>query len=964
MAGRLRRASLLPDVVNDRRIAPVDDAIPIVMPDPAKRATSDQGATEASTELLCKKGTASAFRSRSRAYDHKDTFEPPQRPTAPPPDIEEPDWSWYKYDGAPPVPPARAKSVGDEDLPTSWYKYETKPVASLFPPMEPASAKAPVCLTDRAPETTATPDIPSPGETPEQPAQIEATEVATAPPPVDAQAEPAPAQAAAIEARFTDAEPPTAEMEDVPISPSDPSVGIAEPVMDAPIVMVPAAEIPEPPPAPDMTPPALISTTSEEPAAAQGEPSSLTLPDEPEAQAVDPPATPAEPEEAHGAWHAELAPLEAATAPDEISAEVALLSGMPTARVNGHDEHGSEPDLDAPVEAAAPPPTEADVVAVTVPAEQLAPVTAEPLAIATMEPRSLERLLEPELSTSAAEQVEPAADLDNAVEALALGPSPEAAVEPAASRGEQRDEAAPSSAPVAAAKTPSPAKRVMLARLAVLLERMLSAKQPESKHETPAPETPLQGPSQSPAEASETIPLEGPAPPEPPAPPLETEAPVETAGPVVSQSDTDVVASETEETIDHTWREDEPEPVPAAVSLAATTEDTSRAETPEPASDLETAASEAAPAETAPTIAIHDLDRPSAETTAPVAAEAAEPVPQTEPSLISSQRPQDHAEAAASPTLFETVPEGEMAPDLRSPELIEPAPEALATSEPWAQISAGALAPTHEPPEDADVSSQAPPIADVEPPPLPVQEGAGALDEPAPGDPTELLVETGAPVQGSVEATAPHEELLPDEPPEAALIQATPTSIPAVAKSEAHAGNDKAALVSNLADLIHSVLTTTKFATKATVQGRYLRDRASEEPEPAQRGDDEELADAALPHPVAIRSRLGRTERALAFASAGMMIAAGYFSFSMWHDAGRVATPAPVAVAAAAPPSEAWGERARGATREVQEAVIDTPKAPNATSKNGGVKSADTQRPRSPAPQVALDRASLDRGRR
>jgi hypothetical protein len=969
MAGRLRRASLLPDVANARRIAPVDDAIPIVMPDPANRAASDQGATEASTDLLCKKGTASAFRSRSRAYDHKDTFEPPQRPSAPPPDIEEPDWSWYKYDGAPPVPTARAKSVSDEDLPTSWYKYETKPVASLFPLMEPASAKAAVCLTDRPPETAATPDIPPPGETLEQPTQIETADVLSVPALVDAQIELPAAQATAIEARLTDAEPPPAETEDLPISSPDPPVGIAEPVTDAPVVMAPTWEIPEPPPAPDMTLPALVSPTPEELATAQSEPSSPAPPDELEAQAVELPAASVEPERAHGAWHAELLPLEAAPAPDELSPEVTLLSEVPTARVDGQDEHGSEPDLDVPVEAAAPPPTDAEGVVVTVPAGQPTPVAAEPPAIATMEPRLIERPLEPEFSAlaavTAAEQAVLAADRDTSVEAPALGPSAEVAVEPAASRGGPPDEVAPTSATVAAAKTPSPAKRAMLARLAVLLERMLSAKQPESKHETPAPETPLPEPASLPAEASEAMPFEGPASPEPPAPPLETETAVEAAIRVVSQSDTDVAASVTEETIDHAWHEDEPEPVPPTFALATTTEDTSLAETPEPVSDLETAASEAAPAETAPTIAILDLDPPATETMAPVAAESAEPVPEAEPSLVSLPRPQDDAEAAASPALLETVPEVAMAPDLASPELMEPAPEALATSEPWAEIDAGALAPTPEPLEDADVPSRAPPIADGEPPYLPVREGAGVLDEPTPDDPAEFHVETGAPALESVEATAPHEEPLPDVPPAVAPIQATPASIPAVAKSEIRADNDKAALVSNLADVIHSVLSTTKFATKATVQGRYLPDRASAEPEPTQRGDDDEPADAALPHPVAIRSRLGRTERALAFASAGMMIAAGYFSLSMWwHDADSNAAPAPVMVAAAAPSSDAWAERARGVTRELQEAVIDTLKTLNPTSKTGGVKSADAQRPRSPAPQVPVDRASLDRARR
>ena len=76
-------------------------------------------------------------------------------------------------------------------------------------------------------------------------------------------------------------------------------------------------------------------------------------------------------------------------------------------------------------------------------------------------------------------------------------------------------------------------------------------------------------------------------------------------------------------------------------------------------------------------------------------------------------------------------------------------------------------------------------------------------------------------------------------------------------------------------------------------------------------GDAVGVAEDALPHPVAIRSRLGRMERALALLSLGMMILVGYFALSLWRDDGMVAAQAPVA-APIAPSSSARGTVARG----------------------------------------------------
>jgi hypothetical protein len=160
---------------------------------------------------------------------------------------------------------------------------------------------------------------------------------------------------------------------------------------------------------------------------------------------------------------------------------------------------------------------------------------------------------------------------------------------------------------------------------------------------------------------------------------------------------------------------------------------------------------------------------------------------------------------------------------------------------------------------------------------------------------------------------------------EPAAAEASPAPVPPA--PGALIDKDKAArdaLASNLADVIHNVLSTTQFATRAMKADRYASVQAIQatpEPEPEELGDADEIAADALPHPVAIRSRLGRMERALALLSLGMMILVGYFALSLWRDDGVVAAQAPV-TAPAVSSSPDRGSVARG----LGAAAIDTSK--------------------------------------
>jgi hypothetical protein len=158
------------------------------------------------------------------------------------------------------------------------------------------------------------------------------------------------------------------------------------------------------------------------------------------------------------------------------------------------------------------------------------------------------------------------------------------------------------------------------------------------------------------------------------------------------------------------------------------------------------------------------------------------------------------------------------------------------------------------------------------------------------------------------------------------------------------------ALADELAGMIQDVLGTTQFATKAMKPQRYAHAQMALDAEPTALAN--ELEPDALPHPVAIRSRLGRMERLLAFASVGMMIAAGYFAFSIWGGGGTVAAPAPV-VSRSASSADPWGERTRDMARELGSTAvaIDVPGALGMRPQAGSARVASP--PRAHAPQAA-----------
>jgi hypothetical protein len=243
-----------------------------------------------------------------------------------------------------------------------------------------------------------------------------------------------------------------------------------------------------------------------------------------------------------------------------------------------------------------------------------------------------------------------------------------------------------------------------------------------------------------------------------------------------------------------------------------------------------------------------------------------------------------------------------------------------------------AASPVSVEPAESSISPEELVVADIEPPPVHTQEHPAAIDPAVPDVPS-----AEDPVPLAAEA-APHpaEHSIDGEPEAAAPIEAAPVTEPAAAEAApapdppapgALVDKDKAArdaLASNLADVIHNVLSTTQFATKAMKADRYSSVQAIQataEPEPEELGDEDEIAADALPHPVAIRSRLGRMERALALLSLGMMILVGYFALSLWRDDGVVAAQAPVTVPAVSS-SPDRGSVARG----LGAAAIDTSK--------------------------------------
>jgi hypothetical protein len=142
----------------------------------------------------------------------------------------------------------------------------------------------------------------------------------------------------------------------------------------------------------------------------------------------------------------------------------------------------------------------------------------------------------------------------------------------------------------------------------------------------------------------------------------------------------------------------------------------------------------------------------------------------------------------------------------------------------------------------------------------------------------------------------------------------------------------------DLADVIHDVLSTTQFATKALKPKRYADAEPLDSPELPELA--EELS-ASLPKPVAIKSRLGRMERLVAFASVGMLLVVAYFGVSLWRGDTTAAKQAAV-LAVTAPHSEIWRESDHDVTRGLGSiaAVTEAPKpsagnAPSGASRNG-----------------------------
>ena len=88
--------------------------------------------------------------------------------------------------------------------------------------------------------------------------------------------------------------------------------------------------------------------------------------------------------------------------------------------------------------------------------------------------------------------------------------------------------------------------------------------------------------------------------------------------------------------------------------------------------------------------------------------------------------------------------------------------------------------------------------------------------------------------------SAPEVSVAVEPAPEAAAVPSNPAEVEKAAK---------AALASDLADIIHQVLSTTSFASKATIQTRGFTDPMSDAPIPLDPpADPDELPDEALPH--------------------------------------------------------------------------------------------------------------------
>ena len=430
--------------------------LPSLSPDLLSRKARDIDAIGEAGDILFRKGSATATRWRS--YDHKDVFEPPQRAIVPPTDAEELG-SWQKYEGSGPLPASQARTVRDDEHPTSWSKYETKPLASLLGSTEGPRSKALI-----------------------QPAESELSGATPTPPPTVAQPV-APEQTVAIEGTPSWADGTAADA--AAARPQEPTVIVEAPAVaaEAPISVAaaaadgPVADAPEPDLETESVAPEL-TVIEEPPMAVEAVPTGEPLPviAEPTAQA---PSVSAE------------APAAAATLLEIASPGIAAAAS-------------EDPSESVPSEAS-------DVPALPRPQPLPPPEESLPSLEAPSEPEPISHVALPE--ASAVEMNGPPHD---DVPASAEGPEPAQSIPAPDVQVDARRSApvmpAPASeaTPVEPPQPPGPAnqpaigvpasgKNAMLARLAAMLEQALAA-----KRSMPLA-APVEDASEAPREPPETI---------------------------------------------------------------------------------------------------------------------------------------------------------------------------------------------------------------------------------------------------------------------------------------------------------------------------------------------------------------------------------------------------------------------------------------------------------------------------
>src|SRR5262249_52275230 len=193
------------------------------------------------------------------------------------------------------------------------------------------------------------------------------------------------------------------------------------------------------------------------------------------------------------------------------------------------------------------------------------------------------------------------------------------------------------------------------------------------------------------------------------------------------------------------------------------------------------------------------------------------------------------------------------------------------------------------------------PVAATEPSPEPLEISA-LVDPPVPDAPSSTsevsdpIVGEHVPAEPPVDVAADIEMIdkaAAEKEPAPAVPGVLGAAAPPKFAQQEHAARQ--ALTNDLADLINSVLTTTQFASRAMKPKRYAEVQPLNEPESSELAEEPATP---LPHPVAIQSRLGRSERLLAFASVGLMVVIGYFAFSLWRDDNATAQAPTIAAAA------------------------------------------------------------------